>query len=174
MLCPRSDVFTDHVVLIDNLQEAVLNGIQLMLQLRDVLFLVYLELFHYFLLSGKIASEHIILRRRLVQLLLEAGILLRQNLNLLLQLVVLDFSVLRQQQLVSMVSLGLLQLRRLDIVILLLFLEALNPLRTSFFFTLQNLRQVVDLFVKLLLGELELALNTLFLRVQLFNLTNCF
>lgn len=96
-----SDVLADHVVFIDHFVEALLNSIELTLQLVDVLALADLELLHDLLLRLERPGELFSVRSRLVYLVDVSCVLLRQSIDLFLKLVLHDFGVLCGQKLVS-------------------------------------------------------------------------
>ena len=90
----RSEVLTNHAVLVEEVLVADLNGVQLLLEFLDVLFLGHLHLLEDLLLGVELTIEVFCLGDCLVDLVLELDVLLVQDLDLSIRSVELDLSIL--------------------------------------------------------------------------------
>ena len=90
----RSEVLTNHAVLVEEVLVADLNGVQLLLEFLDVLLLGHLHLLEDLLLGVELTIEVFCLGDCLVDLVLELDVLLVQDLDLSIRSVELDLSIL--------------------------------------------------------------------------------
>lgn len=163
----RSVVLADHVVLVDDFVESSLYCVKLMLQPVHVFLLGLLKLPHDLLLGVDLAVEQLILGHHFVDLCLELGILLGQNVDLPRQSLRLYLGVLCRQHLISVFAFALHEEGACGLVLLLLLLVALNPHLSGLLLACQDLTEIANLLAELFLGELELPLDCLLLRIRL-------
>ena len=106
----RSEVLTNHAVLVEEVLVADLNGVQLLLEFLDVLFLGHLHLLEDLLLGVELTIEVLRLGHGFVDLVLEFDILLVEDLDLPVRSVELDLAVLDSEHLILQVTPGSQQL----------------------------------------------------------------
>jgi hypothetical protein len=148
--------------------ESRLHSQKLILELRYVLFPVRLHLLHYFLLRIHISLEVLLICKCLIQLILQARVLLREHFICLRGRLKLNLHVLGCKNLILELTLSLQESGVGLGVLFLLGLVAFNPIFTCFFLTLQNIGEGLDLFGLLLLGYFKLSLNSTFFNFQVF------
>ena len=110
MISLRSEVFTDHGILINELFVAQLDGVKLFLELFDVLLLGDLHLAHDLFLSVQLAIQVLCLGHCFVHLVLELQVLLLEDLNLSVCGVKFDLAILNSEHLVLQITSSLQQL----------------------------------------------------------------
>lgn len=159
----RSEIFTNHCILLCNQLPFLLNDVQFLFQFIDVLSLRDFHLLHYFLLSVQFTVQVLRLRQWLIHLMLEFDALLLQELNLPIWSIQLDFCWLHIQNLIFQVGLRCKQFLLGLWVVLLFFFETFNPHVTRVFFLFDNIVQCIYLISWLFLMKLELTLDRLFL-----------
>jgi hypothetical protein len=148
--------------------ESRLYSQKLILELRYVLLPIRFHLLHYFLLRVHISLEVLLIRKCLIQLILQARVLLCEYFICLGGCLELNLHVLGCKNLILELTLSLQEGGVGLGMLFLLGLVAFNPIFTCFFLTLQNISEGLDLFGLLLLGYFKLSLNSTFFNFQVF------
>ena len=151
---------------------ALLNRVQLFLQLVDVLFLGHLHLAQDLLLGVQLSIKILSFGNRLVHLVLELNILLLEDLDLAVGRVQLDLAVLQSQHLILELRARSQQLRVCRSVILLLVFIPRDPHITCLLLVSNDLIQALDAIIQVSLGQLEGLFDTNLLSFKRGNLVD--
>ena len=162
----RSIVLTNHVVLINELMESCFNCVELIFQTVNKLLFRDRELLEFFFLNTQISLEHFCFGKSFIKCCLEFLVLSSENFYLPLTSLKLNFCIFCCKHLISMVTFNLKKLSICNHMVFLFFLIPLNPHFSGFLFTIDNLIEIGNLFIKLFLGELKLSLNSLLLCIE--------
>lgn len=131
--CLRSDVFTNHGILVESSNEPLLDSIQVLLQLVDVLLSTLVLLFHDLFLGVELPLNVFVLRLSLIDGRLELFVLGPQDINLPRHSFKFYFSILGGELLVLLLALYLQKLSSGIGMVLLLLLVLFDPPFSIFF-----------------------------------------
>ena len=134
----RSEVFTLHLLLINNLNVAIFNSLQIIFQFRDILLFGCLILFQDFFLSRKFSFQIFFFGYGFIDLSLESCILGCDGLKLPFNHIVLNFEIFKCHDLVFELRFRLHQLSLCHSMLVLLFLTLVNPLISGDFLSLKS------------------------------------